>query len=670
MGSLVLPAIVDGVVLSGLYGLLATGVVIVYNTSGVINFAQGAIAIFSVFVLKTMLDHGPGADNHLWYLLAALAAIAVGALIGFVIDRVTLAPIRQSSPLNKAIVTIGWLLLLQALAAILFNAGVSTNIPPILSQGQLFAIGGLGVSQLDLTVIIVSLGIGGVLTWFFRRTYYGTAMRAAAQDVDATKLMGVSVNRVSGLAWAIGGALAAIGGILVVPRLGAIDNTTLTIYLIQAFAAALIGGLRSLPRTALGALVLGVGQALVNILPGVNTLPGLKFTTAFVLIVGALFFRPDLVRSGIKVVSERVVTPYRARWWTATRWGVIGAMALFFLLIGTSSADTGWLGSTNRLQWAQVFADATVFMSLVALTGFVGQISLCQMSFAGFGAYFSAIFASDWNLPFPIAIALSALCTAGLGAVVGIPALRIRGLQLAVVTLSFALVCDELFFAQSFPLSGGTARLINSTWGPLDPNNDDTNRQIFWLCLGVLLLVGVAVSALKRSPTGRAFFAVRDSENAATAVGISLTLAKLRAFALGAGIAGIGGAMIALTTFSTVSANAYNIGNSILLLALIILAGIRSVWGALVAGAFFVWGPVLISDILGGFGFDTNAAANYQQLLSGALLILTVILNPRGIIGGLEEMPLQAQHAGHALTSLLRRPRGRIAQPPAPSTVG
>lgn len=668
--SLILPAIVDGIVLSGLYGLLATGVVIVYNTSGVINFAQGAIAIFAVFVLKTLLNHGPGADSHLYYLLAALIAVGVGALIGFAIDRFTLAPIRSSSSLNKAIVTIGWLLFLQALAAIVFNAGVSTNIPPILSQAQLFSIGGLGVSQLDLSVVLVSLAIGGVLTWFFRRTYYGVAMRAAAQDVDATKLMGVSVNRVSGLAWAIGGALAAIGGILVVPRLGAIDSTTLTIYLIQAFAAALIGGLRSLPRTAIGALVLGVGQSLVNILPGANTLPGLKFTTAFVLIVGALFFRPDLVRSGVKAVSEKVVSPYRAAWWTGSRRGVILAVAAFFVLLGLSTADTGFLGSTVRLEWAQVFANAIVFLSLVALTGFVGQISLCQMTFAGFGAYFAAIFSTDWRLPFPFAIALAALCTAGIGALVGVPALRIRGLQLAVVTLSFALVGDQLFFAQSFPLSGGNLRLIDTTWGPLDPNNDDTGRQLYWICLLTLIALGAAVTALQRSPSGRVFFAVRDSENAATAVGISLSMAKLRAFALGAGIAGVGGAMIALTTFSTVSANAYNIGYSILFLALVTLAGIRSVWGSLVAGAFFVFGQIVISDILGWFGLDTNSATNYQQLLSGALLILTVIINPRGIIGGLEQIPHDIQRAfgagSHARSRPPSAPRPGTA-PPAPS---
>jgi branched-chain amino acid transport system permease protein len=643
--SLIGPALVDGIILASLYGLLASGVVIIYNTSGVINFAQGAIAIFSVFVMKTLLDH------HIGYLPAALVAIAVGAFIGVFIDRVTLAPVRYSSPLNRAIITIGWLIALQALAVLLFNAGVSTNIPPLCDscQNQLFAIGGLGVSTQALATILVTLAIGALLTVFFRRTYSGVAMRAAAQDVNATRLMGVSVNRVSGMAWAIGGALATIGGILVAPKLGALDSGTLTLYLIQAFAAALIGGLRSLPRTAIGALVLGIVQSLIAIIPQTQSIPGLKFTTAFVLIAGALFFRPDLVKTSVQAMSEKVIVASRARWWLYVRVVVIAAIGLYLLLVGTSGGVTGFFGDSARLRWAQVFADACVFLSLVVLTGFVGQISLCQFTFAGFGAFFAAIFTTDWGLPFFFAIPLAALCTAPIGAVVGIPALRIRGLQLAVVTLAFALVGDQLFFAQSFPLSGGPAgRIVNGPAGPLDVTGDLTFHQAFWVGLGVLILVGLAVAALKRSPTGRSFFAVRYAENAATAVGISLTRIKLSAFALAAFIAGIGGGMYALT-LGEVSGTSFDPGQSILYLALIILAGIRSVWGGFVAAVFFVWGPQVIAGALQHFGYSTSDAATYQQLLSGLLLILTVIVNPRGIIGGFAEIPVRIAHLQHRL---------------------
>jgi len=642
--SLIVPAIVDGVVIAGLYGLLATGIVIVYNVSGVINFAQGAIAVFSVFVLKTLLDHGVRP-----YGLAMLIAVGVGIAIGIAIDRLTIAPIRGSSALNKAIVTIGWLIVLQALAAIIFNAGVSTNIPPLLSHDRLFAIGGLGLSSQDIGTLVVALLIGGGLTVFFRRTYAGVAVRAAAQNVEATRLMGVSVNQVSALAWGIGGGLAAVGGILVVPKLGAIDSTTLTLYVIQSFAAALIGGLRSLPRTALGALALGVIQSLIGTIPGTSGLPGLKFTTAFVLIVVALFMRPDLTRSGVQAVSERVVAAVRSRAWTITRFAVIGAIALFFLLLGASGASDGVFGDFNRFRWAQVFADTVIFMSLVVLVGFVGQISLCQVSFAGFGAFFAAIFVTDWGLPFWAAIPLAALCTAPIGAVVGIPALRIRGLQLAVVTLAFALVADQLFFAQSFPLSGGPGgRPITGDTGPFSLTGDSTYHQLFWVFLGTVVVLGLGIQALKRSPSGRAFFAVRDSENAATAVGISLARAKLGAFALAAATAAMGGGMVALT-LQNVSSTAFNIGSSIQYLALVILAGVRSVWGAFVAAVFLVWGDVVVKAVLAHLGLDTSQADNWQLFLAGALLIVTVIVNPRGIVGGLEEIPVRVLHLRHAL---------------------
>jgi branched-chain amino acid transport system permease protein len=212
-------------------------------------------------------------------------------------------------------------------------------------------------------------------------------------------------------------------------------------------------------------------------------------------------------------------------------------------------------------------------------------------------------------------------------------------MQLAVVTLAFTLVGDQLFFAQSFPLSGGApGQPVKATAGPIDLT-DSTAHSLFWTLLIGFVVVALAVAALQRSPSGRAFFAVRDSENAATAVGISLTRMKLAAFSLAAGIAGLGGGLFALT-LPSVSSPDFNPGLSITFLALIILAGIRSVSGALVAATFYIWGPVVIKALLGHLGLDPAQAFNWQQLLSGLLLIQTVILNPSGIVGTLGELPL------------------------------
>src|SRR5437588_163613 len=345
-------------------------------------------------------------------------------------------------------------------------------IGPALVDGvilaSLYGLLATGVVIIYNTVtVLTSVLIGGGLTRVFRRTFIGVAMRAASQNVDATKLMGVSVNRVSAIAWFLGGVLATIGGILITPRLGALDSGTLTIYLIQSLAAALLGGLRSLPRTAIGALVLGMSQELIAIIPGLRGLPGLKFSVAFVVIVAALIINPDLARTSAQVVTEKVVEPFRARWWTYTRWSTIALMALFFFLVGIGGTG-GWFGDVNRFYWAQVFGDGCIFLSLVVLTGYVGQISLCQFTFAGFGAFFTAIFTARWGLPFFFAVPLAALCTAPIGMIIGIPALRVRGLQLAVVTLAFTLVGDQLFFAQSFPLIGGPAgQTVDSSAGRL-----------------------------------------------------------------------------------------------------------------------------------------------------------------------------------------------------------
>jgi branched-chain amino acid transport system permease protein len=243
--------------------------------------------------------------------------------------------------------------------------------------------------------------------------------------------------------------------------------------------------------------------------------------------------------------------------------------------------------------------------------------------------------------------------------IIGIPALRVRGLQLAVVTLAFTLVGDQLFFAQSFPLSGGPAgQAVNATAGPIDLT-DPTAHSLFWTLLIAFAVVSLGVLALQRSPSGSSFFAVRDSENAATAVGISLTRVKLAAFSLSAGIAGLGGGLFALT-LPSVSSPDFSPALSITFLALIILAGIRSVYGALVASMFYIWGPVVIKALLGHFGLDPAQAFNWQQLLSGILLIQTVILNPSGILGSLEELPL--------IGALLARRLRHHGPAPAPGT--
>jgi branched-chain amino acid transport system permease protein len=213
-------------------------------------------------------------------------------------------------------------------------------------------------------------------------------------------------------------------------------------------------------------------------------------------------------------------------------------------------------------------------------------------------------------------------------------------------------------------LSGGpSGRPISGDTGPFSLTGDSSYHQLFWVFLGIVVVVGLAMQALKRSPSGRSFFAVRDSENAATAVGISLARAKLGAFAIAAAVAALGGGMVALT-LQNVSSTAFNIGSSIQYLALVILAGVRSVWGAFVAAVFLVWGDVVVKAVLAHLGLDTGQADNWQLFLAGLLLITTVIINPRGIVGNLEEIPVRMLHLRHAL-------RGRHAAtvPPAAETV-
>jgi branched-chain amino acid transport system permease protein len=625
--NLIGPAIVSGLILAGFYGLLAAGILLAYNTSKVVNLAQGAVAAFAVFALHAMLG------AHLPYLLASVVAIAVGGCVGYAMARTTLIPMRRTPPLTRTIATVGWLIILQALAALAFAGNQSTNIPPLFSENQLLVVLGLGVSSQALAILVVAVACAVLLGLFLQRTRYGLAIRAASQDAEALDVLGTDASTTIAVAWTLSGALAAVAGIMVAPQLGAIDATTLTLFVIESLAAALLGGLRHMGRAAVGAVVLGVTESLVSITPLAGTLPGVKFAVPFAFIALVLYFRPQLIKeSATRVLSLPAVLPASA---SVFKVGGLSVLVLFLVLEGTLGAGTssGIFGDFNRFRWSEVFADSVIFLSLVLLVGYLGQISLCQITFAGFGAFFSAILVSTLHLPFVVALPMAALCCAPIGFLVGLPALRIRGLTLAITTLAFAVIGDQLFFAQSFPLAGGpSGRSLTAQFAGLNLAGDSTNRQMYWIFLGVFAVLAGSMVLFRRSPSGRAFGAVRDSEVAASAMGVSVTRMKLTGFAISAAVAGLGGGLFAIT-LGTVSSPDFNPLFSVQYLAFAMLAGVRSVYGALLAGALFVWSPVLVGSALERVGMGALGAADVTLLLSGILLVATLIFNPDGIVG-------------------------------------
>jgi branched-chain amino acid transport system permease protein len=323
----------------------------------------------------------------------------------------------------------------------------------------------------------------------------------------------------------------------------------------------------------------------------------------------------------------------------------VATIAIFLL-------SSGW-----RLALINSFTGAIICLSFVVLTGYVGQISLAQIAIAGTAGFSLSTFGSHWGVPFPLAPLAAALVATVLGLIVAVPALRVRGVNLAIVTLAAAVAIERLYFANPKYTGGFTGAPVPhpKVFGvdlAITNGAKFPTIQFALLCLGTLLLLALAVMNLRRSRTGRRMLAVRDNERAAAAAGVSVAATKLMAFGLSAFIAGIGGTLIAYG-HTNLSAASYGIFTSMTFLAIAYLGGITTVQGAL-------WGGVLAT---GGLGFQVLdrvfGLGQYQTLIAGLGLVVTAILNPEGIAGAMTQTRLQ-------LAALFARRRSQL-DPLAPA---
>ncbi|MBV8162325.1 MAG: branched-chain amino acid ABC transporter permease [Acidimicrobiia bacterium] len=277
---------VIGIVLGGIYALAAIGLVLIYRVSGVLNFAHGAVAMFSTFVAYqvSVQSGAPG-----W--IGLLAAIAVGIGIGFVIERFTMRPLTGKPALTKVVITIGWLLVLQTAAGLIWKANAYHRPVQLVSKSGFRLIGTSVVVGYDqLTTVLVAIGLALATAAVLRWTTFGASMRAVADDPEAARLWGISVNRVTAASWMAGSAMAAIAGVLITPLIN-FDTFSLTIVVIDAFTAALIGRLTSLPYAVLGAGLLGLAQTYPRAFFSTSGVSE-AVTFSLLLIALAVLFRP------------------------------------------------------------------------------------------------------------------------------------------------------------------------------------------------------------------------------------------------------------------------------------------------------------------------------------------------------------------------------------------
>lgn len=621
-----------GIPIGAMYALQALGIVLVYKTSRVFNFATGAIGLSCAYLASTLTSHGVPV------VVALVVSVLLGVLIGLAMELST-RPVDGALP--RTIVTLGWLLVLQGAVGWIYGTQVAVQEPAqILPSDTALDLGIRTYGWDQVGVLVLTAALVAALAWFFRTTALGTATRAVSENPDAARLLGISVDRVNLVAWGIGGATSGLAGVLITPLLNKLDTTTLVIFTVQALAAALVGRLSSLPLTLVGGLGLGMVQPVLHTFAD-RHLGGLRGTdevTALIVVLVALLLfrrggRRDVVGGGLAPMAVRPLP--RGRVALAFTAGIVVTAVLLPLLVDD-------VGNLSRSSIAQTAVWGIAVLSLVLLVGVVGQVSVCQAVFMGVGAYGTGI-AMAHSVPFLLAVPMGALLAAAVAAVVGLPAVRLEPLELAIATLALAFTADRFLYSWvPFASRSGTRDVPRPGFGNLDPGHASAGeRNYAWLVLAVFVLACFAVASLRRGRTGAALTALRSSEPATSAMGFSVTSVKLRGFAASGFVAGLAGGLYA-GLLQGASGAPFDFTRSITLLAYAVIVGVASVPGALVGGMV-----VTLSTLTFGNTGDvaSGRAVSISTVVTGALLIGVLSASPDGLSG------------------LLTRARRRQAQP-------
>lgn len=614
--------VVLGVVTGLTYALLGVGLLLVYRTSRVVNFAHGEMGAVaaSVMVFVTVVHRLPYAIG----LLAALAtAVATGVVMELVMRR-----LARSSRLIALVATIGAAQLFFTVNTFLLAArdiGSSRFPTPFDASVE---VGSLRLGSPQLLMLLMVPALTAALAAFFAVTRLGLASRAAAENQDAAELCGVSARTVSLAVWVMAGLLAAVSAILISPTRPLVLQSALgPSLMVRALAAAVLGGFANPFRVFAG----GIGIGVVELVVAWNSKrPGEVDLVLFVVLAVALLVRRGLsqaVRGGeastwtltgiLRPLPPQIAAVRRVR--VARAVGLaVATVAAVLLVVPLSGAQA--VKATSMVLFA------TMGLSLVVLTGFAGQLSLGQFAFVGLGALVGGRIGQLGYDPWVAVV--YAVAAGGLAAlVVGLPALRIRGLFLAVTTLSFGVASQTWLRGQDWLVHvtgvSSSLQIRRPQWFGVDFGDE---KRFYWLCLGIFVCTAALVRHLRRTGLGRAMMAVRDNEPAAAAFSVSPRRTKLAAFVISGMVASLAGYFYGglLGVFNEPSTFAAEL--SLALVALVVLGGVTTVTGT-VAGAIFVRGGALLIEPL-----VTNLVPSSATLIvSGAGLLVVILQFPGGI---------------------------------------
>jgi ABC-type branched-subunit amino acid transport system ATPase component/ABC-type branched-subunit amino acid transport system permease subunit len=629
--------LLSGIVQGLAYAVLGAGIVLVYRASGVINFAVAAFGTTALAFMAVLLGGGV-AGWHPPFWLAFVVATLAAALAGSLAEWAVIRRLAGAPRLVVLVATIGIAQVLLLVALLLPDVLEGGFFPPLFdwtwtASPELVVQGRAWSALIVIPVLVVALGA------FLTRTRTGLMVRASAANPDKARLVGIRVFRTANVVWAISAALAAVAAIALAPVRGvslagaaAAGGALSYELLLRALVVALLARMRSLPV----ALVAGIGVGIVEVILQQNVAPADLGVTELWLFVATLVIVLVFSRlsravddGGWKVTAS---TPVRvadadadadARWWSR-HLGRLGVVVLFVVLV---LVPVFFSRSSQSFLWTRVLIFAIAGCSLTILTGWAGQVSLGQFGFAAVGGLVTVkLVGADGilglhHLPWGVAVAIGVLVGAVVAVLIGLPALRIPGLYLAVTTLAFAVSVPVWLVAQGpfLDASGLLPTLAKPDAGIVDFSS---RRSYYYLCLAFLVACVALVAQLRRTGIGRSVIATRDNPSSAAAMTISTTRTKLLAFAVSGGMAALAGCLLVTLLPSNTPAVTFAPEESVKVVAIVVIGGLGAFVGPVLGALWVVGVPAIWPD-----------EPVVPFLVSGIGILVILLFAPGGLVG-------------------------------------
>ncbi|MET8513910.1 branched-chain amino acid ABC transporter permease/ATP-binding protein [Streptomyces sp. NPDC005077] len=620
-----------GLGLGALYALTAHGIVLVYRGSGVLNFAHGAIGMAGAYVQwELAVNHGVP------YWPAVACGVLGSTVLGVLTHLLVIRPLRRASSLARLVGTLAVFIVLTAVAVKRY--GDSVQLVPAKLPSGLVEIAGATVSEDRIWLLGIAAVVTVALHALYKRTLFGLGTTAVAENQGTAASLGWSADLIAAANWGLGSALAGLTGILIVPVIG-LSVTGLTTLLLSALAAALVGRFSSFPVTLAGGLVIGVVQSELTRFG--SDVTGLAASVPFLAIALMLVVRGRaLPLRGTFLERLPALGTGRVRPVPLTLAVVTG-----LLLIGLSSP-----------LWADAITNTLVLsliiLSIIVVTGYAGQVSLAAYALAGTGAFIAGHAAADWGWPFELALLAGVLGTVPIGLLFALPAVRTRGVNLAIITLGLGTTLETMVFQNTdlstTPGSDGIAVGKQTLFG-ISISGVDHPQRYAAVVLVMFVAATLVVANVRHSRTGRRLIAVRANERAAAALGIDVRAAKLYAFGLSAAIAALAGVLTGFRSTSVVFADFASF-ESITALGLAVIGGVGFLVGPLLAATFAA------GTVGARFGdLVLPGLSEWMPLIGGIILVLTLVGNQDGIgreigrqVAGAERRLFPKQRPKHA----------------------